>query len=70
MDNLGDTPTLGAFDVLLDAPRGDQRTTVQVRCAGLDRGDAAQRARWQVARDRGVAVDRVHVIRSAPADGS
>lgn len=67
VDNPGDNQELGAYIaymVTLEVVRQGAGQTVDVECAGLDRADAARRARWQAARDAGVDAAHVHVVTS------
>lgn len=65
-DNSGDNnpPALAAFVVWLEIP--DE--VVKIEVAGLDKFDAATRARWAVHRERRLRPDDIRVIDSKPAD--
>jgi hypothetical protein len=64
--NSGDKSP-AAFDVFLEIPDGANRTTIKVQVAGLDKHDAAQRARWQVAREKGINGTTIRTVGAYPA---
>jgi len=66
VDKPGDEE-LAAFDVTLEVVRCGAAESDVVTVAGLDAGDAARRARWQMSRDTGVPANDIRVIGSMPA---